>query len=199
VRVVDHNAKGPADPLTALKELHELLSAHPRFKVVPVRVSPGAARKTSLLGLVIRRLRFRKFGAEFAGGLTLLRFRSRWETPSSLILELQWHATHISDGFSVFIHFVDASEEIRFQGDYTLEREAQDALGFFYSRRRVEVPKETPGGNYRVRLGVWRPAENRHVELLRFRGCLQEQAAWCHNAVIVDSVDKRDPPDMNSH
>jgi hypothetical protein len=189
VRVVDHNAKGPVDPLTALKEVHELLSSHPGFDALPVRVSSGPPRRTSLLGLAIRRFRFRKFGANFAGGLTLLHFRLRRETACTLILDLQWHATHIGDGLSVFIHFVDAADQIRFQGDYPLESDASDALGFFYSTRRVEVPKETPAGKYRVRLGVWLPAENRHVELLRFKGCLRDPAEWCHNAVVLDSVE----------
>lgn len=189
MRVEDHNAKGPTDPLTALKEVHELLSAHPGFDVVPVRLSSGPARKTSLLGLAIRRFRLRKFGAEFDGGLTLLHFRLRWETTHTLALELQWHATHIGDGLSVFIHFVDAADAILFQGDYPLENEAPDSLGFFYSRRHVEVPKETPAGKYRVRLGLWRPAENSHVELRSFRGCLQDPAAWCRNAVVLDSVE----------
>jgi hypothetical protein len=187
--VVDHAAKEPADALTALKEVHELLSAHPGFEIVPVRVSSGPAQRTSLLGLVIKGFRFRNFGAKFAGGLTLLHFRLRRETPRSLILELQWHATHIGDGLSVFIHFVDAADEIRFQGDYPLENEARDALGFFYSRRLIEVPKEAPAGMYRVRLGVWCPSENRHVKLYRFRGCYQEPAGWCHNAVILNSIE----------
>ena len=185
----DQIAKEPADALSALKDVHELLSAHPGFEVVPVSVSSGRARRTSLIGLAIRSFRFGKFGAKFDGGLTLLDFWLRWETPGTVILELQWHATRLGEGFSVFIHFVDAADEIRFQGDYPLESEAQDALGFFFSRRRVEVPKETSPGTYRVRLGVWRPAENRHMRLRRFHGCRQEPPGWCQNAVIVDSVE----------
>lgn len=189
MRVVVHNDKGPADALTALKQVHELLSAHPGFEVMPVRSSSDRARRSSLLGLMIKHFRFRKFVAEFDGALTLLRFRVHWETPRTLILELQWHATHIGDGRSVFIHFVDAAGEIRFQGDFPLGSEAPDALGFFYSRRRLEVPKEAPVGTYRLRLGLWRPAEDRMATLSRVRGCPQEVAMWFENAVILDSIE----------
>jgi cephalosporin hydroxylase len=195
---MDHNAKGSADALTALKEVHELLSAHPSFGVVPVRVPSALARRTSLLGLAIKSYRFLRFGAKFDCGLTLLSFKLRVETPRTVILDLQWHATRIDAGLSVFIHFVDAADEIRFQGDYPLEIESPDTLGFIYSRRRVEVPKETPAGMYRVRLGVWRPTENKHVRLDRFRGCQREPAGWCHDAVILSSIELGEPQGMTS-
>lgn len=187
--MLDHNANGPDDALAALKDVQELLSAHPRFESGPVRASSDTARKPSVFGRIIKSFRFRKFGAEFSRDLTLLRFLLRRETPRTLILELQWHTTHVGDERSVFIHFVDAADEIRFQGDYSLDGETPDALGYFYSRRRVEVPEEAPVGTYRVRLGVWSPAENRHATLGRFRGCIQEPAGWCHNAVVLDSVE----------
>lgn len=184
---MDHNARPPADALTALKDIQELLSAHPDFVVVPVSVPP-ARRRPSRLGLAIRSWRFRKFGAEFEGGLTLLHFRLHSEKPGTLILDLQWHATQNCDGLAVFIHFVDADNQIRFQGDYPLETGAQDALGFFFSRKRVQVPEEAPAGTYRVRVGVWRPVDSRHMGLGRFSGCRPESPGWCQNAVIVDSL-----------
>jgi hypothetical protein len=187
--VLDHQAKGSADALAALQDVHELLSAHPGFKVVPVKVPPDLVRRTSWIGLLIKHFRFQGFGAEFDGGLTLLRFRVRREMPRRLVLELQWHSTHVGGGRSVFIHFLDAADEIRFHGDYPLEGEPPDALGFFYSRRQVEVPKEAPAGMYRVRLGVWRPTENKLEALKLCRGCLQATAEWCHHAVILDSVE----------
>jgi cephalosporin hydroxylase len=198
MRVMDHNAKGSADALAALKEVHDLLSAHPSFGVVPVRVPSALARRTSLLGLAIKSYRFLRFGAKFDCGLTLLHFKLRMETPRTVILDLQWHATRIDAGLSVFIHFVDAAGEIRFQGDYPLETESPDALGCVYSRRRVEAPKETPAGMYRVRLGVWRPAENKHVRLDRFRGCQREPEGWCHDAVILSSIELGEPHGMTS-
>jgi hypothetical protein len=185
---VDHNARPPADALTALNDIQELLSAHPDFKVVPVSLPAGPPRRPSRLGLAIRSWRFRKFGAEFEGGLTLLHFRLHSDKPGALILDLQWHAIENCDGLAVFIHFVDAANQIRFQGDYPLETGAQDALGFFFSRRRVQVPEAAPTGMYRVRVGVWRPADNRHMGLGRFSGCRQESPGWCQNAVIVDSL-----------
>jgi hypothetical protein len=187
--VVDHEANGSADALAAWQDVHELLSAHPGFKVVPVRVSSDPVRRTSRIGLLIKHFRFRKFGAEFDGALTLLRFRLRREAPRRLVLELQWHLTNIGVGRSVFIHFVDAADEVRFYGDYPLEGEAPDALGFFYSTRQVEVPKEAPAGIYRVRLGVWRPGENKLEALKLFHGCLQATAEWSHHAVVLDSVE----------
>jgi hypothetical protein len=186
---VDHADKGSADALAALQDVHELLSVHPGFKIVPVRVSSDPARRTSWIGLVIKHLRFRKFGAEFDGGLTLLHFRLRREMPRRLVLELQWHLTQVCGGRSVFIHFLDVADEVRFYGDYPLDGEAPDALGFFYSRRHVEVPKEVPAGTYRVRLGVWRPEENKLEALKLFHGCFQATAEWSHHAVVLDSVE----------
>jgi hypothetical protein len=184
---VDHNALPPADALTALKDIQELLSAHPDFTVVPVSL-PSGRRRPSRLGLAIRIWRFRKFGAEFEGGLTLLHFRLHSDKPGTLILDLQWHATQNCDGLAVFIHFVDAANQIRFQGDYPLETGAEDALGFFFSRKRVQVPEGAAAGMYRVRVGVWRPVANRQMGLVRFSGCCQESPGWCQNAVIVDSL-----------
>ena len=186
MKVVGDNAQESSDALAALQEVQVLLSAHPGFELVPVKVS---ARRMPLLGLAIRSLRFRKFGARFEGGLTLMDFRLRWETPRALVLDLQWHVTRLGEGLSVFIHFVDVADEIRFQADYPLESEVPDVLGFFYSRRRVEIPKDAPAGMYRVRLGVWSPIEKSHLKLRRFHGCRRDPAAWCQNAVILDSIE----------
>ena len=187
--MVDHEAKGSADALAAWQDVYELLSAHPGFKVIPVKVCSDPIRRTSWIGLVIKHFRSRKFGAEFDGALTLLRFRLRRETPRSWVLELQWHFTSIGGGRAVFIHFLDVADEVRFYGDYPLEGEVPDALGFFYSRRHVEVPKEAPAGTYRVRLGVWCPMENKLAALSLFRGCFQATAEWYQHAVMLDSVE----------
>jgi hypothetical protein len=178
-------ADHPTDAIAALREVHSLLAAHPSFKIVPVRSSSPASWGQSSLGRVIRELRLVKFGAKFDRVLTLLYFRIQKDGPRRISLDLQWHATRIGAGWSVFIHFVDAAGEIRFQGDYALEGQTPDALGFLYSRRRVDIPTEVPEGTYRVRLGVWSPPETRHLRLSRVRGCLRERAEWCRNAVIL--------------
>ncbi len=189
MKTADHNVPSSADAPAELKQVRELLSAHAGFMVVPVRVSLGPVRRMARLGLAIKRFRFRKFGAEFDGAFTLFDFRLHHESPRRLVLDLHWHLTQIGDGRSVFIHFVDAADEVRFYGDYPLDGEEPDVLGFLYSRRLVEVPKEAPAGMYRVRLGVWCPAENRLTALGRFRGCLQASGTWYHHAVILDSVE----------
>jgi len=186
--VADHNSKTSASEFPALQQIHELLSTHPGYKAVPVVAPPDSPGKTSRLGLLIRRWRFRRFGAEFEGVLSLLNFRLHRENSRTLVLELQWHVTALPAGRSVFIHFLDAKEEIRFYGDYALDRVSTDAFGFFYSRRQVDVPPDVPPGAYRIRLGVWCPTENRLVALTRFSGCTREREGWCHSSVLLDSV-----------
>lgn len=189
MRMAEGKSDGLTGALDALSEIRQQLSVHPGFRVVPVRMSPNPVHRTSRLGQLIKQFRFRKFGAEFDGTMTLLHFRLQCEMPRRLVLDLQWHISQACAGRSVFIHFLDASDEIRFYGDYALDGEAPDMLGFVYSQRRVEAPKDVPAGTYRVRLGVWRPAENKLLALGRFRGCLQARAGWRDHAVILDSVE----------
>jgi len=185
----DRKSDELAGVLDALSDIQKQLSVHPGFQVVPVRMSPNPVLRTSRLGQMIKQFRFRKFGAEFDGTMTLLHFRLQRETPRRLLLDLQWHISQACAGRSVFIHFLDASDEIRFYGDYALDGESPDMLGFVYSQRRVEVPRDVPAGTYRVRLGVWRPAENKLLALGRFRGCIQERTEWRNHSVILDSVE----------
>ena len=183
---LEHNVSGTGDATGELGELADLLSAHRGFRVVRVKASAERPRK-SRLGSLIKRMRFRKFGAEFDRDLTLLGFHVNKETPCIWTVELQWHACQVIEGLSVFIHFVNTNGDIRFQADYPLEDEVPDVLGFFYSRRRVDVPTDAEPGSYRVRLGVWRPSEKRHLELRRFHGCHQETSGWARNAVLLDA------------
>ncbi len=184
----DHNAKPASDPLVSLDQVCELLAAHPDFRIIPVSQSANFSRRPSFLGRLIKEIRLRRFGAEFAGTLTLLHFEAHRPEPGKLVLDLAWHTTEIPAGWSVFIHFLDGRGEMRFQGDYPLEGEVPDRLGFVYSRRSVDIPSEVAPGDYRVRLGVWSPNENQHVSLTRFRGCNREPPGWCHNAVLLSTI-----------
>ena len=123
-----------------------------------------------------------RFGAEFDGKLTLLSFRVRQERRQEVTLDFQWHAPEICSGWTVFVHFLDDRGDIRFQGDHPLSDHKPDPLGFIYYCKRVAAPE----GKYRVRVGVWRPAERLHLRLTRFRGCIQEAPGWCQNAVLLD-------------
>jgi len=193
----DHNAKPASDPLVSLDQVCELLASHPDFRITQVRQFANSPRKSSRLGRFIKEIRMRKFGAEFAGTLTLLHFQVNRAAPNKLVLDLSWHTSEIPAGWSVFIHFVDGPGEMRFQGDYSLEGEVPDRLGFLYSRRSVDIPREVAPGDYRVRLGVWSPSENQHVPLTRFRGCDREPPGWCHNAVILSSFTIQWSPDAS--
>ena len=191
--MADPDVPGSADALTAFAQVCEVLSAHPRFKVVPARVFSGRTRRMPWLGAAIKQLRFLKFGAEFDSALTLLDFQLHRERPPRLVLDLRWHVTHMRQGLSVFIHFVDSAGKIGFHGDHPLGDETSDALGFLYTRKQLEVPQEVPAGIYRVRLGVWRPAENKLVALTRFRGCDRAAAEWHDHAVLLDTVEIGNP------
>jgi hypothetical protein len=184
----DHNAKPAADPLVSLDQVCDLLASHPEFRVTQVRQLAHATRKPSWLGWFIKEDQLRRFGAEFAGTLTLLHFRVDRPEPNTLVLDLSWHIAEIYAGSSVFIHFLDGQGEVCFQGDYPLEGEVPDRLGFVYSRRSVEIPREITPGDYRVRLGVWYPSDRQTVLLTRFHGCDREASGWHHNAVILSSV-----------
>ena len=184
----DHNAKPASDPLVSLDQVCELLASHPGFRITQVRQSANLRRTSYWLGRFIKEVRLRRFGAEFDGTLTLLDFQAHRPGPHKLVLDLSWHTTEVHSGWSVFIHFLDGQGEVRFQGDYPLEGEVPDRLGFVYSRRTVDIPREVSKGEYRVRLGVWFPTGRQHVPLTRFRRCDREPPGWCHNAVILTSI-----------
>ena len=171
-----------------LFEMYRLLSIHPAFRAPEGGYEFRTGPKMFWLGRLIKEARLLRFGAEFAGGLTLLACQLQPQGAAALSLALQWYGPEIRREWSVFIHFLDQRGEILFQGDYPLARHRPDVLGFFYDRRAVQIPKEAPGGEYRIRLGVWSPSERIHLPLTRFRGCFRETPGWCHNAVLLDSL-----------
>jgi hypothetical protein len=183
----DHNTKPISDPLASLNQVCELLAAGPNFRVTRVSQAPGLGQKQPHLGWMIKESRLLRFGAVFSGVLTLLKFQLHQQETRNIIMDLHWHAAKKIAGWAVFIHFLDSQGELRFQGDYSLDGEVPDALGFVYSRRIVVVPREVGQGAYRVRLGVWSPGESRHLRLSRVHGCHREPPGPYHNAVLLNT------------
>jgi hypothetical protein len=104
-----------------------------------------------------------------------------------LAMDLQWHFAARRSGQAVFIHFLDRDGALCFQGDYSLDGEMPDPLGFAYSRRSVPIPEGVVAGTYQVRLGVWLPGESRHLSLGRTRGCSRDQSAGYQDSVLLDA------------
>jgi hypothetical protein len=176
------------DPLTSLNQVCELLAADPGFRVTRVRRAPELERTPSRLGRLITATRLRKFGAVFSGSLTLIFFELKQQGSRNIVMDLHWHLAQSPAGWAVFIHFIDDAGKLCFQGDYSLDGETPDALGFVYSRRVVVVSPEVVPGTYRIRLGVWSPAESRHLPLSEVRGCDREPPGDYHNAVLLGIV-----------
>jgi hypothetical protein len=184
----DHDAKPRVDPLVSLRQVCELLESDPGFRVTRVRQAPDLTHASSRLGGLIKAIRLQRFGAVFSDTLTLLHFKLQQPGTRHIVMNLHWHLTERPEGWAVFIHFVDGQGNLCFQGDYSLDGETPDALGFVYSRRVVVVPQEVVCGVYQVRLGVWSPAESRHLPLSRVHGCHREPPGPYHNAVLLDVV-----------
>jgi hypothetical protein len=181
----DNGSKPVSDALASLNQVQELLAAHPGFRTAYVRPAPDLGQKASSLGRTIKEIRLLRFGAVFSRTLVLLHFKLHQQQVNTLVMDLHWHLAKVRAGWTVFIHFLDCEGNVCFQGDYSLDGEVPDALGFVYSRRIVAVPREVAGGAYRVRLGVWSPSESRHLPLSRVRGCHREPPGPYHNAVLL--------------
>lgn len=180
---------GKTDAFESLDEVCRLLQTHTGFRELPaVRPAGKSNRSGMAFGRFIKNLRLRSFGAEFASSLTLWHFQIHQDSPRMLALDLRWHVEKLLDDWCVFVHFVDDSGEIRFQGDYPLRGVTPDLLGFVYSRRLVAVPAEVPRGSYHVRLGVWSPGAGSHLPLTRFRGCQPGSADCLPDAVTLATV-----------
>ena len=180
---------GKTDAFESLDEVCRLLQTHTGFRELPaVRPAGKSNRSGMAFGRFIKNLRLRSFGAEFASSLTLWHFQIHQDSPRMLALDLRWHVEKLLDDWCVFVHFVDDSGEIRFQGDYPLKGLVPDLLGFVYSRRLVAVPTEVPCGNYRVRLGVWSPGDDSRLPLTQFRGCQRDSVDAWHDAAILSTV-----------
>lgn len=186
---MDHPKAGESiDQMIPLRNIHDLLSAHSGFRVIPAREVRSRNRTRSLLGRLIKAIGMLKFGAEFDRKVTLLSFHVEQKERRRIVLDLRWHAAEVPEGLVTFIHFLDDKGEIRFQGDYAFEGQARNAFGILFWRGNIRVPPEVPEGVYRARLGTWLPASSAHLPLTRFRGCRRESVEWCRNAVLVASV-----------
>ena len=179
---------GKTDAFEALDEICQLLQTHPDFRELPATRVAGKSPAALAIGRWIKNVRLWSFGAEFARSLTLCHFQIRQDQPRVLAMDLRWHVEKLLDDWCVFVHFVDDSGEIRFQGDYPLKGVIPDPLGFVYSHRLVAVPAEVPRGSYRVRLGVWSPGAGSHLQLTRFRGCQRGAADCFPDAVTLATV-----------
>jgi hypothetical protein len=175
-----------SDPVASLNQVCELLAADPSFRVARVRQAPDLRQRQSYLGWMIKEIRLLNFGAVFSGTLTLLYFQIHQQGPHNIVMDLHWHLAKKRAGWAVFIHFLDCDGKLCFQGDYSLDSEVPDALGFVYSRRIVVVPREIARGVYRVRLGVWSPSESCHLPLGRVHGCRREPPGPYHNAIHLN-------------
>ena len=182
----DHSAKPILDPLVSLNQVCELLAGDSEFRVTRVRQAPDFGQTPPWLGRIIKEIRLLRFGAVFSRTITLLYFKVQQQDPHNIVMDVHWHLTKRQPGWAVFIHFLDYEGNLCFQGDYSLDGEAPDALGFVYSRRVVAVPREVVRGAYRVRLGVWSPAERRHLRLSRVHGLHREPPGPYHNAVLLN-------------
>ncbi len=170
----------------ALSDLYRLLAVHPEFR--PPRPLGGGSHLL-WLGRLAQEVRLLRFGAKFAGRLTLLGFFFEREHARKYTFYLHWRCPQTQGGWQVFLHFLNARGEICFQGDHPLGVFRPDPLGFLYLRHTVDVPPETPPGIYQIRLGAWIPQEQAHLPLLRYRGCLREAPGWCHNAVLLGCLE----------
>lgn len=173
-------------PEVSLTQICDLLAAHPEFRVVSARRAPRASG-AAMLGWAMKEVRFARFGAVFSKTITLISFEVSQPQPRTLVMDLKWHFSAPLAGEAVFIHFLDKDGILRFQGDYSFTGENPDRLGFSYSRRTVPVPPDVAPGAYRVRLGVWLPAEGRHLSLGRTRGCGPDAAGGYRDAVLLPS------------
>lgn len=167
-------------------ELCHVLEAHLGFRTPSLR---RGGPNLLWLGRLAQELRLLRFGAEFAGGLTLLAFFFEPEDRRKFNFYFQWRCRKIQPDWHVFLHFLNPEGKICFQGDHPIGSVGPDALGFLFLRRTVDVPPEIAPGTYRIRLGVWIPQEQTHLPLLRHRGCLQEQPGWCHNTVLLGNLE----------
>ena len=167
-------------------ELRRILAVHPRFRTLQI---PGDGRPhMSWLGWIIQEMRFLRFGAQFAGDLTLLGFSFQVERDSRCTFCFQWRCPELRPEWRVFLHFLDPHGEIRFNGDHSFGRSFPGPFGLVYLRRTLTAPPDVPEGPYRIRLGVWVPERQEHLPLLRYRGCEREAPGWCHNAVLVGTI-----------
>lgn len=188
----EHNPPPLPDPLVSLGRISDMLAVHPDFRITPAGQTPASMPGLSFLGLAvgwaIKEGRLTRFGVAFSGGLTLLHFRVFQPEPRTLVMDLQWHFTVRRSGQAVFIHFLNRDGALCFQGDYSLDGQTPDPLGFAYSRRSVPVPEGVAAGTYRVRLGVWLPGESRHLPLGRTRGCARDQSGQYRDSVLLDGL-----------
>lgn len=174
-------------PAQELDDLIGVLACDPAFRVAHVPRTPLLIPLVACAVSAFKAVRSLRFVVEFAGSLTLLSYRIRTDAPSGILVDLLWHAGQLPPDWWVYIHFLDREGTIRLQGDYALPPGSGTRLKLLPNQRRIEVPADLSGQAYRIRLGVWSPAEGRHLPLTKFRGCIRDTSEGFGSAVILDS------------
>jgi len=184
---VPHANTTSVEPETQLSEILELLATARGWRFFRLRhPNPNSSAPRGLhIGEWIRRLFFLRFGVAFEHGLALLLFKPTVEGPREVRLRFEWHARYLNAEWRVFVHFLDDQGEVHFQADHPLGCRLRDELGFLYYDLSVRVPSEVPSGVYAIRMGVWWPSQQRHLQVHGFRGVRREKSGWCENAVYV--------------
>ncbi len=133
--------------------------------------------------------------ARFAGGITLdsfVRGPDRIARGDLFPLNLYWDVSCLRDGldhYAIWIHFLRAdTDEIAFQGDYPLSPNRHQVMPHDYSAVRmksnlpalvlereptsrplwlntVRIPDTVEPGEYRIKVGLWKPVQRRAVRL----------------------------------
>jgi len=125
-------------------------------------------------GSLIRSMKLATFGAQFGGGLALLRARVKLSGERELAFDFQWHAAQIRPEWMVFIHFFDENGATQIQADHRLWQHDQDPWGFLTYSFKVWIAEPHVGKSYRVRLGVWNPDEKVRLAVTGSRGLTVE-------------------------
>jgi glycosyltransferase involved in cell wall biosynthesis len=120
---------------------------------------PGLPRRSMRFVSLIASIRMLSFGAQFGGGLTLLRSRVKLSGNRELSFDFQWHSPELRPEWTVFIHFLDDNDVIQIQADHNLWQYNQDPWGFITYSFKIWIPDVHLGKSYRMRLGVWNPEE----------------------------------------
>jgi|SRR5579863_475501 len=139
-----------------------------------VKHPPSLPRPAMRVGSLIKSANLFRFGAQFGGGLTLLRAEVKLGAPRELSFTFRWHALELCPQWIVFIHFLDEHGATRMQGDHRLWKYDQDPWGFVAYNFRIGIAEGHAGKSYRVRLGVWNPEKKIRLPIARARRLVVE-------------------------
>lgn len=110
-----------------------------------------------------------------------------------LTMGLRWEAKSLPRAYKVFIHFVDPSGKLQFQGDHypAVPTDMWDGPQEYV--HTVKLPLNKPNGTYKILVGLSDPGVGR-VELTCGPGVTDEgQRRYCVGTVVVAGVEDSDP------